>query len=190
MKKEMYIDLASLKNKVDIERMCKYKTFAVGFSYPDDDFFSFFKDLSLEKEKIRAEYDRLFRANEIWLYATEYLADNEFQKANYLSDIMGFYKAFGVEPNNDRADSISSEFEFMYYLIFKKLYAENKNDSLEKTRICLDAQKKFFTQYLYPAVKKIATIIISRTDSSFYKELCEEALNFLEEEKKYLKIEL
>ena len=59
------------------ERLLKYKELSAAFSYP-------------EKEELRLEYDRLFRLSEIWLYGAEYTAENEFQRANELSDISGF----------------------------------------------------------------------------------------------------
>ncbi|MFQ6042717.1 MAG: molecular chaperone TorD family protein [Candidatus Poribacteria bacterium] len=201
MSKEMYTESAS----VDKERMLKYKTFAAAFSYPDDSFFAFFPNLSSEKENLISEYDGLFRANEIWLYSTEYLAKNEFQRSNNLADIMGFYRAFGLEPNGDRPDSLSCEFEFMHFLIFKKVYAlesEDDADAEEKAFICLDAQKKFFAEHLYPAAIKIAGAIIAKTkkewrenvppqtpnleENNFYIKIAHEMLQFLESEKKLL----
>ncbi len=164
------------------ERMLKYKMFAVAFSYPDERFFEFFNDLSSEKEEIISEYDNLFRSNEIWLYCAEYLAENEFQRVQVLSDIMGFYKAFGVEPDGDRPDALTCELEFMYYLIFKSM----KADSEEKRAVCLDAQKKFFKEYLENPAIKIADSIILKTKNTFYKDVAEELKSFLKDEKEYL----
>jgi TorA maturation chaperone TorD len=185
MKKEMYTESVS----VDKERMLKYKRLAAAFSYPDEDFFAFFPELLPEKERMLSEYDRLFRADKIWLYTTEYLAKNEFQKSSYLADIMGFYRAFGVEPDKDRPDSLSCELEFMHYLIFKRLHALSSNDAKngeEKALICLDAEKKFFTHHLYPAALKIARVTISKTKDNFYLKIANEILEFLESEKIFL----
>ncbi len=156
----------------DQNRIIKYKTFAMAFSYPDENF-----------EPLRLEYDRLFRANEIWLYSTEYISAHEFQRANELADIMGFYKAFGVEPSNDRPDSIINEFEFMHYLIFKELNAKN----IDQKNICKDAQKKFFNLHLYISAKKIADKIILLSQNEFYTEMAKEINEFLEKEKELLK---
>ncbi len=176
-KKEMLQDSVSHK-----ERMLKYKMFAVAFSYPDDKFFELFSDLSSEREEIVSEYDSLFRSNEIWLYCAEYLAENEFQRVQVLSDIMGFYNAFGVEPNGDRPDALTCELEFMHYLVFKSI----KADTEEKISVCLDAQKKFFNEHLYAPGIKIANSIISKTKNTFYKEIAEELTRFLRDEKEYL----
>lgn len=167
---------------IDKERMLKYKTFAAAFSYPDEEFFGFFPALLSEKDKLISEYDRLFRAKEVWLYGTEHMAKNEFQRTNYMADIMGFYKAFGVEPDKDRPDSLSGELEFMHYLIFKELRAlERKSE--ENAFVCLDAQKKFFAEHLYLPAKKLAEKIISLAENDFYTASSKELLQFLESEK-------
>ena len=183
MKKEMCTESVSR----DKERMLRYKTFAVAFSYPGPELFSVFPELSAEKEQLSLEYDRLFRAKKIWLYGVECQASTLPQRANYLSDIMGFYRAFGLEPDGDRPDSLSSEMEFMYYLIFKKLKAleeGNTRAAKENEFVCLDAQKKFFSEHLYPAATKIAQAIISgAARDSFYADVSREVLDFMKKEK-------
>lgn len=165
------------------ERLSKYKSLAVAFSYPDQKFFDFFPELSGEKEGLVREYDRLFRVKEIWLYGTEYISQNEFQRSNYLADISGFYKAFGVEINSDRPDSLEACLEFMHYLIYKEINAP----SAEKAEICLDAQKKFLNEYVSPMVRAIAEKVIAQTQVSFYKTIVLEMQEFLAEEEKILK---
>ncbi len=170
----------------DEARMLAYKAFSRAFSYPDDDFFSGFPDLSEQREFFHQEYDRLFRVCEIWLFGAEYIAQNEFQRVNLLSDIMGFYRAFGVEPEHDRPDSLTNELEFMHYLIFKEKRAAEIGQDQEKSSMCFDAQKKFFTEHVYPAAKHIAGSIVAATRNRFYKEMSEDLLDFLEQEKAVL----
>jgi len=182
MKKETFTESVSL----DQERMLKYKTFAVVFSYPDSEFFSFFPGFQKESDKMCLEYDKLFRASELWLYGTEYISTNVFQKSKYLADIMGFYKAFGLEPGSDRPDLLSSELEFMHFLIFKKINALKTNGGMdleEKIFVCEDAQKKFFSEYLLSSVQKISEAVISKSNNDFYKEAAVQLLEFLESEK-------
>lgn len=197
-KRGMYTDLASPKGlspqKANAketkgtvprikERMLKYKTFAVAFSYPDNGFLTFFPALLKEKDRLISEYDRLFRAGEVWLYAAEYIAENEFQRSQCLADIMGFYQAFGLEPDKERPDSLPSEFEFMHYLIFKEMNAPAK----EKSLLCRDAQKKFFQEHLYPAAKRIARAIMQKTKINFYREVAKDLLEFLASEEEIFK---
>ncbi len=170
------------------ERLLKYKLFAMAYSYPDDSFFEIFRNLKKERENLVVEYDRLFRAKEIWLYSTEYQAENEFQRSNYLSDITGFYKAFGLQSSRDRPDSLSSEFEFMHYLIFKTQKAERKMDDPsreEKISVCQDAQKKFFLEHILLAAQKIGAAVISKTSHWFYAGISQEMLDFLKKEQDY-----
>ena len=193
MKKETFADSASLNKsnsctpKLDGERMRKYKAFSVAFSYPDDNFFKFFPKLLNKREKLISLYDRLFRREEIWLYTTEYLAENEFQRANALADIMGFYRAFKLEPDKKRPDSLETELEFMHYLIFKKIHVDRLGKGKdEKSFICLDAQKKFFNEHIYPGANKIVNKISLQMGSNFYSDTAKELLNFLKSEKRYL----
>ncbi len=150
------------------ERMLRYKTFAEGFSYPG-------------KEELSLEYDRLFRGLGVWLYGSEYTAENEFQRARSLADINGFYRAWGLEPDAERPDSISCELEFMHYLIFKEINAPDK----EKSKLSLDAQKKFFCEHLYPAAKKIIEKVLLLAEDGFYKRISQDLLQFLKTEKGY-----
>ena len=174
---------------VDKDRMLEYKAFAVAFSYPDDGMIKVFPELSSKKEDMISEYDRLFRASEIWLYGTEHLRMNEVQRAKSLADIMGFYRAFGLEPGTDRPDALSCELEFMHYLILKGSHALESGDDAdakEKAAICFDAEQKFFTDHLYPSASKIAEAIMSKSSNEFYVNISEEMLEFLESEKKIL----
>jgi len=185
MRNSMCIDTVSPKQ----ERLLKYKRLAMAFSYPDDNFFAFFPRFLSEKEKLVLEHDRLFRSQEIWLYCSEYGAENEFQRAKNLADINGFYRAFGLQTSFDRPDALSSELEFMYYLIFKQLYAckiNRTSESEEKKSICFDAQKKFFNEHIYPAAKQIAENIITQTENDFYREVARELIEFLKIEKIFL----
>lgn len=171
--------------KSETERMAKYKTFSAAFRYPDDKFFESFPDLSSQKIEREREYDTLFRMKEVWLYGAEYTSKTEFQRANYLSDIMGFYRAFGVDTDKDRPDLLSNELEFMYFLILKRIHARKSShilDAEEKAQICQDAEGKFFCEHLYPAAGQIAEAVLKKTDDEFYKEMAAGMIEFLEDE--------
>ncbi|MBI2992964.1 MAG: molecular chaperone TorD family protein [Gammaproteobacteria bacterium] len=72
-------------------------------------------------------------------------------RAAQLSDIAGFYRAFGVEPGSGREtvpeDHIAMELEFMSILYLKEAHALNIGlaSALEVTRDC---QKKFLEAHL------------------------------------------
>lgn len=181
---------ASASVKTDSDRLLKYKTFAAAFTYPGDNFFALWPEFASDRTACWKEYDRIFRANEIWLYGSEHLIRNEFQRSRMLADIMGFYRAFNVEPENDRPDALNSELEFMHYLIFKQqhtLKGEPDAKAKKNEAICLTAQKKFFNEHLYPAAQKITEKIIDQSESDFYIRVSKELVKFLEEEKKIFK---
>lgn len=172
------------------ERQAKYRAFAIAFSYPDVKFFSLFPRFVVDREALRCEYDRLFRFREIWLYGAEHLVENEFQRVSQLADISGFYKAFGVAADQERPDLLTCELEFMHYLIFKEMRAEENAVSPEeraKAALCIETQKKFFETHLYPAVVKIAEKLIHEGDGvhEFYREAALGMLEFFESEKEY-----
>lgn len=181
MKKEKFKESAS----PDQDRLQKYRMLAKAFSYPDDRFFKYFDKLEKERQEIVADYDILFRNMGIWLYTTEYTAKGEFQKSEHLSDIMGFYKAFGVEPENERPDLLSTELEFMYYLIYKKTQASKfpSEKGRENIFVCWDAARKFFNEHLYPGAQAILKKLKSRKENSFYNDAAGELEEFLESEK-------
>jgi len=166
----------------DFERMWQYKRLAVALTYPDASLAVFFPDLAYAADQFAREYDRLFRAKEIWLYSAEYLARNEFERVQLLADVAGFYRAFGVAAHHDRPDALACEFEFMHYLIYKQRYAQENHALADKAALCFDAQRKFFTEHLYPAASQAARAIAAHSDNAFYQHVAAEMLAFLEAE--------
>jgi TorA maturation chaperone TorD len=167
--------------------MLSYETFAAAFSYPDGGFSAHFPEFFDEAESAKFEYDRLFRAGKVWLYGAEYMAQNEFQRAALLSDIMGFYMAFGLEPDKERPDSIVCEMEFMHYLIFKRWRIQTgaAEDAGEKSSVCRDAERKFFAEHLEPAATHLAKKVMAASGHVFYTQAAKELLVFLESERKH-----
>ncbi len=172
----------------DQERLHTYDVLASAVGYPEGKFFEQFPDLSGEKGQIISEYDPLFRNQGIWLYTSEYTTRGEFQQSNCLSDIMGFYRAFGLQIQKERPDALSVELEFMHFLIFKGIYAGEKQleNREEKAWICLDAQRKFFNEHLNPGATAIAKKIEASGDADYYRDIFEEIVLFLKEEEEYL----
>jgi nitrate reductase assembly molybdenum cofactor insertion protein NarJ len=148
-----------------------YAVLARAFSFPDDCFFGFFgklRELGEDSpeglpegmaafiEAARAEAADDVRQQHIKLfdpvqgpfpYETEFRGLKDFNKAQVMADIMGFYRAFGVEPQEVRADHISSELEFMHLLAAKECRALGEGDE-EKAVIARDAQVKFFKEHI------------------------------------------
>ena len=101
-----------------------------------------------ELAKLQEAYIRLFDpVNGPFPYESEHKKGHDFAKANILADIMGFYRAFGVEPAGDRADHIAAELEFMHLLTLKEHYAAGEGDQ-EHAALCREAGQKFFREHL------------------------------------------
>ena len=77
-----------------------------------------------------------------------YTTQNIFQETEELSDLNGFFRAFGLElAERERPDHISVELEFMYVLTYKEAYALLHHD-MEKARLCRIVQRKFMADHL------------------------------------------
>lgn len=181
MEKKQFSNLTTMQE----ERLKLYKIFSVGFSYPTEDFFNYFPHKEKQREKLLFSYDNLFRNRNIWLYTVEYISDNDTQKVNALSEIMGFYTAFGVKTSLERPDFLPNELEFMHYLIFKEIRAEGRKEAKEKRELCRKAQRDFFLKYLCKPSKDICEKIISSEDK-FYREIALSFKEFIEKEKLFL----
>lgn len=100
-------------------------------------------------------------------YEGEYGQDNIFQKAQTLTDLQTFYRAFGVGVNpalKDRIDHLSVELEFLHLLTVKEAYALRFRHEEEKVRLCRDAQEAFLARHLAPWVQGFARRVLQRTE--------------------------
>ena len=99
------------------------------------------------------DYNRLFGhtlRGKVCPYETEYGGAHTFQQAQELSDLAGFYLAFGLKPSdarNERVDHIAHELEFLEFLSCKEAYAweDDDEDMLAVTR---GALKRFVGEHL------------------------------------------
>lgn len=175
--------------QIELDRMASYRAFAGAFSYPGPALLELWPDQSGRQQELAAEYDRLFRAAGLWLYGAEHLVENEFQRARMLADVMGFYRAFGIEPDRERPDALACELEFMRCLILKRIRVacQAKADpGGEKADVCRQAERRFFVDHLAPAVAQIAPKVQARAAHPFYRQVAQEVMAFIEAERAYL----
>jgi len=71
------------------------------------------------------------------------------QRTALLSDVMGFYRAFGVAPDRQRPDHLCCELEFLHVLSLKEARARQAGKS-EQAEVCADARRKFLAEHLQP----------------------------------------
>jgi len=124
-------------------------------------------------ESLSNSYMRLFDpVGGPFPYEAEMKPLEDFSKAQLLADIMGFYRAFGVEPRDDRPDHLAAELEFMHYLALKEQHALDAGRS-EDAAVCRDAQEKFLRDHLLTWADSLAEALRPRLDATapFYARL-------------------
>jgi DMSO reductase family type II enzyme chaperone len=115
-------------------------------------------------------------------YETEYGQTHIFRKSQNLADIVGFYRAFGVDlaPDlNDRWDHVSVELEFMQLLCLKEAYALQQDHAPESCTLCRDAQVKFLDQHLGRWAPGFANRLGDKTGEGLYGGIAELLDEFL-----------
>ena len=111
---------------------------------------------------LQSEYISIFDngrdANPI--YETEYDRRRAMAKGTELSDIAGFYKAFGFELDGsldgmEMLDHVAIELEFYSLMLMKEMHLTNANDA-QGVEIVGDATRKFLKSHLGRFVSAIA----------------------------------
>jgi TorA maturation chaperone TorD len=102
-------------------------------------------------------------------YALEHLKNKDlFFQTQKLADLNGFYKAFGLEVESiERADHISTQSEFLSFLLLKQCLAEKDSLSEEK-KICVKAFHDFQRDHFLDWVEMFAKNLTTHIDSDFY----------------------
>jgi TorA maturation chaperone TorD len=82
-------------------------------------------------------------------YESSYAPD-PFQQARQMSDVAGFYRAFGAEPSGpaaDRPDQVGCELEFLAYVVLTRVEAEDAGRA-DEAAVCGDAEDTFLRDHL------------------------------------------
>ncbi len=99
---------------------------------------------------------------------TFYTASHIFQETQELSDIGGFFRAFGLEmADKERLDHISVELEFMHFLTYKEAYALTHHGPA-KARLCRDVQRKFVQDHLGRWATRFAQRLGQKANGGYY----------------------
>lgn len=123
-------------------------------------------------------------------YETEYGGMHLFQQSDFLADLGGFYRAFGVEPREraDRLDHISIQLEFLHFLAFKEAHALQHHGE-EKVQICREAQADFMEAHLGRWVSVFAERLERHDSGGLYGEAARLLSAFTEAEIRALSAE-
>jgi DMSO reductase family type II enzyme chaperone len=117
-------------------------------------------------------------------YETRYGSRHLFQQTQQLSDIAGFYRAFGLDVSDDakeRPDHLAVELEFLHFLCFKEAYALEHHGP-EQAELCRDAEVRFLQDHLLPWAPSFARRLQDTAGSGFYKSLGMLIVTFLSTE--------
>ncbi|MBT3607842.1 MAG: hypothetical protein HOI72_06230 [Candidatus Marinimicrobia bacterium] len=141
-----------------------------------------------KKENIRNEFVNVFGhtlSKQIAPYALEHLKNSDvFFRTQKLADLNGFYKAFGMEVESiERADHISTQTEFLSFLLLKELLAMT-NDLVEEKEVCEKAFSDFSQDHFLDWAKMFAENLADKVDGVFYSLAGKFLLTFIENEKK------
>ncbi len=196
LRNERYLKNFLEENKL---RVLFYEFFKDGFSYPNKEVYNSLKNPQLKKvikgdalsfleglpplDNLQVIYttyfDVVFGGKGCHLREGEYLK-NKMSMSKLLLECKGFYKNFGLylQPN-ELPDSLEIELEFMYYLT--NLLVENfgKDDSENKIKKILMAQKDFLERHLVHFVSSLKECLKKYEEVEFYHKMCIFLYDFL-----------
>ena len=141
-----------------------------------------------KKEDIRNEFVNVFGhtlSKQIAPYALEHLKNSDvFFRTQKLADLYGFYNAFGMEVESiERADHISTQTEFLSFLLLKELLAV-QNDLHDEKEVCEKAFAEFNNDHFLDWTKMFSENLADKVDGVFYSLAGKFLLTFIESEKK------
>jgi DMSO reductase family type II enzyme chaperone len=127
-------------------------------------------------DALAATYTRLFghtARGPVPPYETEYGADSVFQPMHEMSDLVAFYRAFGLQLRptaHERPDHVSCESEFLAFLARKEAYALAHGDAAmrEATRA---AERRFLGDHLGRWGLAFARLLERHDPGGFYGAL-------------------
>lgn len=125
-------------------------------------------------------------------YEMYYSGSQIWQQTQDLSDISGFYKAYGIEIEEDtttsRWDHVAVELEFLHFMTYKLAYAI-ENHGKEEQESCLSAKKKFLNAHIGRWIKAFSMSVVKKTPDDFYRQAATLASSFIHIEMSRLSVD-
>ncbi len=118
---------------------------------------------------LQVEYSRLFVGPYQLAaapYSSVYLDNQKLVMGESTQQVIDFYLAAGLDPsdeNKEPPDHISTELEFMYYLLFNSVVKQDEK--------LLKLSSDFFTKHLNVWVPLFVDKLLEATDHEFYENL-------------------
>jgi len=187
-----------------------YKFLSVSFTYPSEELLNEIEkalpdlknsletlkiEFPLEKLKntveeykgkildLAGEYTYLFETGlKAPIRETAYELEKAARRASEMSDINGFYRAFGLEIRGQvEPDNLVAELEFLSFLNQKMFLLRSEGDR-EGYEVCKDAYVKFLRDHLGRWYEIFSEKVIKEGEEEFYKVLAEVLRKFLDKE--------
>jgi DMSO reductase family type II enzyme chaperone len=152
---------------------------------------AFAREAGLDAQALQMEHRRIFShvmTADCPPCETVYTAHHIFEETSELSDLAGFYRAFGLElVERERPDHVSVELEFMHLLTFKEAYARAYH-SEAKVRLCRSAQRAFVRDHLGRWASRFASLLSNKAGGGYYGALAGLLQAFVESEIALLRV--
>ncbi len=137
-------------------------------------------------ESLQVEYSKLFIGPyhlDAPPYGSVYMDKQALVMGEFTQQAIEFYVQAGLDPsdeNKEPPDHISTELEFMYFLLFQKVMKKNDHFYILGNSFL----EKHLSLWVYPFTQRIA----ESTDNIFYLKLSKLLDDFIRIEKQYLKL--
>jgi TorA maturation chaperone TorD len=122
-------------------------------------------------------------------YETDYTARDVWLQTRELSDIAGFYRAFGMDPRAERPDQVTVELEFLHLVSYKAAWAAGNGEE-EHVEVCAEAERRFVTDHASRWMPGLAARVAALAGGGFYGRLAELALALMRSEADRLGLEI
>ena len=121
------------------------------------------------------------------IHETAFSAKHLFQQVHQQADIAGFYRAFGVDANQERSDHLAAELEFCYLLTLKEARARSNREP-EHIEVCRQGQRVFLRDHLARWAPLIGNRIIVTGAGTWYERAGWLLMAFIATEERYLRL--
>jgi TorA maturation chaperone TorD len=145
---------------------------------------------TFDQRSLEAAYQRVFTlsySEDCPIYETAFSAKHLFQQAHQQADLAGFYRAFGVDVNQERSDHLAVELEFCYLLALKEARARSNHES-DHVKLCRQGQRTFLREHLARWAPLIGNRIIMTGAGSWYERAGWLLLALIASEERYLRL--
>ena len=119
--------------------------------------------------------------SQVSAYELEYGEEHSHREPQELADITAFYQAFGLqvsEKSHERGDHVSTECEFMHFLLFKSVYAIEHGEK-DHASICEEAALRFLSDHSAQWMPAFAARLARTAQTDWIRAIAEFCICFI-----------